>query len=83
MLRAAEFGSRDTEGNVEFVLGLIREAYQRKCDAENPEHLDSLERHVILQSIDSKWQVHLNSMEALREGVQLLRSGSKRSTRGI
>jgi len=44
---------------------------------ENPEHLDSLERHIVLNAIDQKWQEHLYAMDSLREGVQLRAQGQK------
>ena len=73
----AEFESRDVEGNAAFLLEKIREAYQRKVAMENPEHLDSLERHIILNAVDQKWQEHLYAMDSLREGVQLRAQGQK------
>jgi preprotein translocase subunit SecA len=73
----AKFETRDLDGNSKFLLELIREAYQRKVDAEDPAHLDSLERHIILQAIDKKWQEHLYAMDSLREGVQLRAQGQK------
>ncbi|MFT6864541.1 MAG: preprotein translocase subunit SecA [Akkermansiaceae bacterium] len=76
-IEEAEFETRDVEGNSTFLLGRIHTAYQRKVEMENPEHLDALERHIILNAIDQKWQEHLYAMDSLREGVQLRAQGQK------
>ena len=73
----AQFETRDVEGNSAFILEKVHEAYARKVAMENPEHLDSLERHIILNGIDQKWQEHLYAMDSLREGVQLRAQGQK------
>lgn len=73
----AAFETRDVEGNSAFLLEKIHAAYQRKVGIENPEHLDSLERHILLNAIDQKWQEHLYAMDSLREGVQLRAQGQK------
>ena len=74
---SAEFETRDLDGNIDYLLGLVKEAYQRKVDSEDPQFLDPLERHIILQGIDQKWQEHLYAMDSLREGVQLRAQGQK------
>ena len=71
------FDNRDVEGNSAFLLERIHAAYQRKVKMEAPEHLDSLERHIMLNAIDQKWQEHLYAMDSLREGVQLRAQGQK------
>ena len=76
-LAEAKFETRDVDGNSKFLMERIHAAYQRKVDAEDPEHLDSLERHIVLNAIDQKWQEHLYAMDSLREGVQLRAQGQK------
>ena len=76
-LEEAKFETRDVDGNSEYLLEKIRELYARKVAAENPEAIDSLERHIILMAIDAKWQAHLYAMDSLREGVQLRAQGQK------
>lgn len=71
------FHDRDTEGNAEFLVSKIKQAYQLKMQQENPEMLDMLERHIILTGIDKLWQEHLYNMDALREGVHLRAQGQK------
>gem|GEM_PF-2100139 len=73
----AQFETRDEQGNSDFLLQRIRGAYDRKVAIENPEHLDSLERHILLNAIDQKWQEHLYAMDSLREGVSLRAQGQK------
>jgi preprotein translocase subunit SecA len=71
------FHDRDTEGNAEFLVSKVKQAYQLKMQQENPEMLDMLERHIILTGIDKLWQEHLYNMDALREGVHLRAQGQK------
>ena len=67
----AKFETRDVEANSKFLLERVHTAYERKIEMEDSEHLDSLERHIMLNAIDQKWQEHLYAMDSLREGVQL------------
>src|ERR1700731_4490659 len=67
----AEFETRDVEGNAQFLIAKIKDAYERKSSHEEPAAVKSLERYIILNAIDRLWQEHLYAMEALREGVYL------------
>ena len=73
----AKFETRDVEANSKFLLERVHTAYGRKIEMEDSEHLDSLERHIMLNAIDQKWQEHLYAMDSLREGVQLRAQGQK------
>ena len=67
----AQFETRLPEENAEFLIGKIKEAYERKSHHEEPAAVKSLERYIILNAIDRLWQEHLYAMDALREGVYL------------
>ncbi|MGI8820803.1 MAG: preprotein translocase subunit SecA [Chthoniobacterales bacterium] len=67
----AEFETRDVEQNIQFLVGRIRESYERKSSHEEPTAVKGLERYIILNAIDRLWQEHLYAMDALREGVYL------------
>ncbi|MBA2433905.1 MAG: preprotein translocase subunit SecA [Chthoniobacterales bacterium] len=67
----AQFESRSPEENAKFLIGRIKEAYERKSSHEEPAAVKSLERYIILNAIDRLWQEHLYAMDALREGVYL------------
>ncbi len=64
----AEFETRDVEGNAQFLIAKIKDAYERKSSHEEPAAVKSLERY---NAIDRLWQEHLYAMDALREGVYL------------
>ena len=66
-----EFETRDVEGNAQFLIAKIKDAYERKSSHEEPAAVKSLERYIILNAIDRLWQEHLYAMDALREGVYL------------
>jgi preprotein translocase subunit SecA len=67
----AEFETRTVEENAKFLIGKIKDAYERKSSHEEPTAVKSLERYIILNAIDRLWQEHLYAMDALREGVYL------------
>ena len=67
----AQFETRSVEENAQFLIGKVKEAYERKSSHEEPSAVKSLERYVILNAIDRLWQEHLYAMDALREGVGL------------
>ncbi|MFT5411426.1 MAG: preprotein translocase subunit SecA [Verrucomicrobiales bacterium] len=74
---SADFASRDIDGNSEFLIAKVMTAYEAKVSHEDPEHITSLERNILLNSIDNLWQEHLYNMDALREGVNLRSYGQK------
>jgi preprotein translocase subunit SecA len=65
----AEFASRDTEGNIDFLMTRVKEAYEKKTSLAGDEAVKILERHILLQSIDKLWQEHLYAMDSLRDGI--------------
>jgi preprotein translocase subunit SecA len=67
----AQFETRTVDENAQFLIGKIKEAYERKSSHEEPSAVKSLERYIILNAIDRLWQEHLYAMDALREGVYL------------
>jgi preprotein translocase subunit SecA len=67
----AQFETRAADENAQFLIGMIKESYQRKSSHEEPTAVKSLERYIILNAIDRLWQEHLYAMDALREGVYL------------
>jgi preprotein translocase subunit SecA len=67
----AQFDTRTVEENSKFLIGKIKDAYERKSSHEEPTAVKSLERYIILNAIDRLWQEHLYAMDALREGVYL------------
>jgi preprotein translocase subunit SecA len=67
----AQFETRSVDENAQFLIGKIKEAYERKSSHEEPTALKSLERYIILNAIDRLWQEHLYAMDALREGIRM------------
>ena len=67
----AQFDTRGVDENAQFLIGKVKEAYERKSSHEEPTAVKSLERYIILNAIDRLWQEHLYAMDALREGVYL------------
>ena len=73
----ADFASREIDGNAEFIMDQVRTAYDLKTKSEIPEALAGLERFIVLNAIDRRWQRHLYAMDSLREGVSLRSYGQK------
>jgi preprotein translocase subunit SecA len=67
----AQFETRTVDENAQFLIGKIKDAYERKSSHEEPTAVKGLERYIILNAIDRLWQEHLYAMDALREGVYL------------
>src|SRR5205814_1734221 len=67
----ALFDTRSVDENSQFLIGKVKESYERKSSHEEPSAVKSLERYIILNAIDRLWQEHLYAMDALREGVYL------------
>src|SRR5256714_7199552 len=67
----AQFDTRSVEENAQFLIGKVKEAYERKSSHEEPSAVKSLERYIILNAIDRLWQEQLYAMDALGEGVGL------------
>lgn len=59
------------EENSNWLLQVIKDAYNRKAAMEHAEALRGLERFVILNAVDRLWQEHLYAMDGLREAVYL------------
>ncbi|MGH8046107.1 MAG: preprotein translocase subunit SecA [Chthoniobacterales bacterium] len=73
----ADFGKRTADENCEYVIGIIKKAYEQKSAIEEPTALKGLERYIILNAIDRLWQEHLYAMDGLREAVNLRAFGQK------
>ncbi|NQU39912.1 MAG: preprotein translocase subunit SecA [Lentisphaerae bacterium] len=67
----------DSEEIAKRVYGKVERAYELKLQMEDPGAVGVMERHIILQSIDSQWQDYLRSMDALRQGVGLRAYGQR------
>ncbi|OGV72360.1 MAG: preprotein translocase subunit SecA [Lentisphaerae bacterium RIFOXYB12_FULL_65_16] len=59
------------------IVDRIDQAYQLKERTEDPSAIRWLERHVMLNAIDSLYQEHLYAMDDLRHGVQLRAYGQR------
>jgi len=69
--KKADLQSRSVEENSNWLLQVIKDAYNRKAAMEHAEALRGLERFVILNAVDRLWQEHLYAMDGLREAVYL------------
>ena len=62
---------KDPQALVLYLTEKIEAAYNLKNEVMTPENVDYLERHTILESIDSLWQEHLYAMDGLRSSMSL------------
>jgi len=76
-LRDEDFLGVDSESAIDVVMRKVKEAYRLKKTAENEAALLHLERFILLNSIDGRWQEHLTEMEELRRSVSLRSYGQK------
>lgn len=55
----------------DFIFNLAKEHYLAKEGLISEEIMRQLERHIILQTVDTRWKEHLLSMDHLKEGIGL------------
>jgi len=67
----------DPEATAKAVSALVEKAYENKCALENPEQLNSMERFIMLNAVDTQWQEYLRNMDTLRQGVGLRAYGQR------
>jgi len=70
-LEKASLDTRSLAENTKYLIGTVKEAYERKAAWENAEALKGLERYIMLNAVDRLWQEHLYAMDGLREAVYL------------
>ncbi len=67
----------DAEGTARAVFGRVGKAYAEKCLLEDPAQINSLERFIMLNAVDTQWQEYLRNMDTLRQGVGLRAYGQR------
>ncbi|MCA1810171.1 MAG: preprotein translocase subunit SecA, partial [Lentisphaerae bacterium] len=67
----AGIGEKDVEQAARLIYDRVCRAYDMKVEVEDPQALPSMERFILLHSIDSQWQEYLRGMDNLRQGVGL------------
>ena len=72
-----DLGKTGVEKTIDLIFGKVKEAYELKVAKEAGDLAHSVERQVMLQSIDFHWQDYLRSMDALRQGVGLRAYGQR------
>ena len=79
-LKEAVAGIRKEDEGKKALVETIVEAAHHAYDAKRErmgEMFDSLERFILLRTVDEKWMDHLDAMDDLREGVGLRAYGQK------
>ena len=76
-LRAEEIENLETKNRLELIQTRIEDAYRQRESVEDKEALVGLERYVVLQALDRRWQDHLTEMDELRRAVNLRGYGQK------
>jgi preprotein translocase subunit SecA len=67
----------DTDTVVDTIFDRVKRAYDLKVEHEDAEMVGAMERHVLLNAIDTHWQDYLRAMDALRQGVGLRAYGQR------
>ncbi len=70
-------GGLDTEATAQAVVERVLKAYADKCALEDPAQLNSMERFIMLNAVDTQWQEYLRNMDTLRQGVGLRAYGQR------
>ena len=64
-------GMPDIDRITDLIVNRVKEIYEIKISAEDPEGLPYLERGIILNAVDRLWQDHLYAMDSLRDSIGL------------
>jgi preprotein translocase subunit SecA len=59
------------DGNVQPVLDLVSQAYEKREAELTSDILRQLERYILLNAIDGRWKDHLHAIDALKAGIGL------------
>jgi preprotein translocase subunit SecA len=70
-LTPLDMTEKDIDAVIDRIMERINKAYAAKIALEEPEALNWLERHTILEAIDRLWQDHLYAMDSLRSSITL------------
>lgn len=62
---------------VEYLVGVAKEAYNRKEQEIGADQMRYIEKAVALQTIDNSWMNHLDEIDYLREGIGLRGYGQR------
>ena len=62
---------------LEMVKQAAIEAYEAKVEEFSEEHIEDIQRQILLQSIDQHWVEHLQALDKLKEGIHLRGYGQK------
>lgn len=68
---------KEPEDAAALVFDLVKRAYDLKVSMEDESAVKVMERHIVLNTIDSQWQEYLRNMDALRQGVSLRAYGQR------
>ncbi len=72
-----KFEEMTGEDVADAIIAKVKQAYELKSSHEEQLAVRSLERYIILNAIDRRWQEHLYAMDSLREAVYLRAYGQK------
>ena len=61
----------------QFICKAVRDAYELKISFEQADALKTVERYIILKSVDTLWQEHLYGMDSLRDSIGLRAYGQR------
>jgi preprotein translocase subunit SecA len=67
----------DRDALASFVFERARKAYEIKVSTEEEHTIETMERVIVLQALDSHWQEYLRAMDGLRQGVGLRAYGQR------
>ena len=70
-------GGVDAAATAKAVADRVFKAYADKCSLEDPAQLNSMERFIMLNAVDTQWQEYLRNMDTLRQGVGLRAYGQR------
>ncbi len=62
---------QDEQGTIDNLVKLAKKGWRKREDEVGAEEMRSLERFLLLNSIDTRWKDHLHAMDGLKTGIGL------------
>ncbi len=72
-----EIGKTGQESTVEYSLDYVKEKYEKHEIEVGSENMRKLEQYVLLRTVDELWMDHIDTMEYLRDSVNLRAYGQR------
>ena len=76
-IKLAEIGKIGQDAVAKFLMNYIKDKYERREAEVGSDNMRKLEQYVVLRTVDELWMDHIDTMEYLRDSVNLRAYGQR------